>query len=108
MKFQNPSFKNFFERTDKRTNGRTNEQTDKPKAICSPPFQSWGHKKWKHYLPYDKSIRMFRRSMVTNPIVSGRNSNSSKILCMSSLIASLKRIGSTATEKTWIHRFFIR
>ena len=39
MKFQNPSFKIFFERTD----GRTNKRTDKPKAICSPLFQSWGH-----------------------------------------------------------------
>ena len=34
MKFQNPSFKFFL-------NGRT----DKTKAICSPLFQSWGHKK---------------------------------------------------------------
>ena len=40
MKFQNPSFKFFFERTDEQTDGRT----DKPKAICSPLFQSWGHK----------------------------------------------------------------
>ena len=24
--------------------GQTNKQTDKPKAICSPLFQSWGHK----------------------------------------------------------------
>ena len=37
MKFENPSFKFFF-------NGRTNTQTDKPKAICFPLFQSWGHK----------------------------------------------------------------
>ena len=22
-------------------------RTDKPKAICSPLLQSWGHKKWK-------------------------------------------------------------
>ena len=29
---------------------------------------------------------------------SGRNSNSSKIVCMSSLYTSLKRIGSIATE----------
>ena len=36
MKFQDPSFKFFL-------NGRT----DKPKAICSPLFQSWGHKKRK-------------------------------------------------------------
>ena len=35
MKFQNPSF-NFF------LNGCTNKRTDKPKAICSPLFQSWG------------------------------------------------------------------
>ena len=39
---------------------------------------------------------------------SGRNSNSSKILCMSSLPASLKRIGSIATDKKWWHRFFRR
>ena len=24
--------------------GQTDKQTDKPKAICSPLFQSWGHK----------------------------------------------------------------
>ena len=42
MKFQNPSFKCFL---NGRTNGQMNKQTDKPKAICSPLFQSWGHKK---------------------------------------------------------------
>ena len=36
---------------------------------------------------------------------SGRNSNSSEILCMSSLPASIKRIGSKATEKSWRHKF---
>ena len=35
---------------------------------------------------------------------SGRNSNSSEILCMSSLPASI-RIGSKTTEKRWRHRF---
>ena len=35
MKFQNPSL-------NRRTNAHTH--TDKPKAICSPLFQSWGHK----------------------------------------------------------------
>ena len=39
MKFQNPSLNLFFERTDARTHTRTH----KPKAICSPLFQSWGH-----------------------------------------------------------------
>ena len=39
MKFQNPSFKMFLK------DGRTHRdgRTDKPKAICSPLFQSWGH-----------------------------------------------------------------
>ena len=36
---------------------------------------------------------------------SGRNSNSCEILCMSSLPASIKRIGSNITEKRWRHRF---
>ena len=39
MKFQNPSLNSV-------TDGRTNGRTDKPKAICSPLFQSWGHKKY--------------------------------------------------------------
>ena len=36
---------------------------------------------------------------------SGRNFNSSKILCMSSLHVSIKRIGPKAAEKRWRHRF---
>ena len=36
---------------------------------------------------------------------SGRNSNSSDILCMSSLPASIKKIGSKTAEKRWRHRF---
>ena len=35
---------------------------------------------------------------------SGPNSNSSEILCMSSLPASIKRVGSKTTEKRWRHR----
>ena len=35
----------------------------------------------------------------------GRNSNSSKVLCMSSLPTSIKRIRSKATEKRWRHHF---
>ena len=38
-------------------------------------------------------------------VQSGRNSNSSKILCMSSLPASIKRIGSKTTKKRWRHHF---
>ena len=36
---------------------------------------------------------------------SGWNSNSSEILCMSLLPASIKRIGSKTTKKRWRHRF---
>ena len=36
MKFQNPSFNVF-------NAGRKEANTDKPKPICSPRFQSWGH-----------------------------------------------------------------
>ena len=35
----------------------------------------------------------------------GRKSNSSKILCMFSLPASIKRTGSKTTKKRWRHRF---
>ena len=38
-------------------------------------------------------------------VLSDRNSNSSKILCMSLLPASIKRIGSKDTEKRWRHHF---
>ena len=38
-------------------------------------------------------------------VQSGRNSNSSETLCMSSLPASIKRIRSKTTEKRWRHRF---
>ena len=38
-------------------------------------------------------------------VQSGRNSNLSEILCMSSLPASIKRIGSKPTEKWWRHHF---
>ena len=41
MKFQNPSFKCFL---NGRTHTQTDGRTDKPKAICSPLFQSWWHK----------------------------------------------------------------
>ena len=38
-------------------------------------------------------------------VQSGWNSNSSEILCISSLPASIKRIGSKTTKKRWRHRF---
>ena len=55
---------------------------------------------FSHY----KSMRNFSdaQGQVVGP---GRNSNSSEILCMSSLPASIKRIGSKTTEKRWRHCF---
>ena len=41
MKFQNPSLNSVL---NGRKDERMDERTHKPKAICSPLFQSWGHK----------------------------------------------------------------
>ena len=41
MKFQNPSFKFFFEGTDKQTDRQTKGQAE---SNMLPLFQSWGHK----------------------------------------------------------------
>ena len=63
---------------------------------------------WRHHLPIISLWEIFRRSRAANYIVrvqSGWKSNSSKILCMSSLPASIKRIRSKTTEKRGRHRF---
>ena len=61
---------------------------------------------WRHHFPIISLWEIFRRSRAANSIVqSGQKSNSSEILCMSSLLASIKRIGSKTTEKRWRHRF---
>ena len=57
-------------------------------------------KKWKHQL--------FRRLRAANSVVRGRPgriSNSSKLLSMSSLPVSIKRIPSRTTEKKWQNSF---
>ena len=57
-------------------------------------------KKWKHQL--------FRHLRAANSVVgSGRISNSSKLLCMSSLPVSMKMIPSRTTEKKGQHLFQI-
>ena len=61
---------------------------------------------WRHYFPIISLWEIFRCSRQLTPlsvVQSGRKSNSSKILCMSSLPASIKRIGSKTTEKRWRH-----
>ena len=54
---------------------------------------------------HDKSMGNVLDAQGQLSLRSGRNSNSSGILCMSSLPASIKRIGSKATEKRWRHYF---
>ena len=55
---------------------------------------------------YKSMGNCFRRSRAANSsFQSGRNSNSSEILCMALLPASIKRIESKIIEKTWRHRF---
>ena len=64
---------------------------------------------WRHHFPFYKSIGNFLDLKAANSLVpvvqSGRNSNSSEILCISSLHASIKRIGPKTTEKSWRHHF---
>ena len=57
--------------------------------------------------PKIKLYRAFMPVLVTSNFDddSIKNSNPSEILCMSSLPASIKRIGSKATEKRWRHLF---
>ena len=45
-------------------------------------------------------------SKVNNPIWSDPNSNTFKLLCLSSLPASLTKSQSKVTEKSWRHHFF--
>ena len=64
---------------------------------------------WRHHFPIIKSMGNFldaQGQLTPSSVVrSGRNSNSSEILCMSSLPANIKRIGSKATKKRWRHHF---
>ena len=62
----------------------------------------------RHHYPIISLWDFFRPQGQVTPksdVRSGRNSNSSEILCMSSLPASIKRIGSKTTEKRWRHHF---
>ena len=63
---------------------------------------------WRHHLPIISLWEIFRRSRAANSesvVRTGRNSNSSEILCMSLLPASIKMIGWKSTEKRWRHYF---
>ena len=73
MKFQNPSL--IFFLTEGHTHGRKHGCTDKPKPICSPLFQSWGHK---------KTTDSKQKSMKNYPLCNELN-NKVKDVCESTL-----------------------
>ena len=63
---------------------------------------------WRHHFPLISLWEIFRRSRAANSIFGGPiwpKFELSEILCMSSLPASIKRLGSKATEKRWRHHF---
>ena len=66
-------------------------------------------KMWWHRFPHYKSMGFFsytQGQLTPKSVVeTGQISNSSKLSCMSSLPASMKRIRSKTYEKTWWHRF---
>ena len=60
---------------------------------------------FSHYKSKGKFLDAQGQLTPLSVVRSGPNSNLSEILCMSSLPASIKRIGSKITEKRWRHRF---
>ena len=60
---------------------------------------------YSHYKSMGKFLDTQGQLTPKSVVRSGLNSNSSDILCMSSLAASIKRIGSKTTEKRWIYHF---
>ena len=66
----------------------------------------WAKQQTKKLRPKPTKINSFMSGPSLSQVVqAGRNLNSSQILCMSSLPASIKRIGPKTTEKRWRHRF---
>ena len=64
------------------------------------------HVAWRNNFPIISLWNFFRCSRTANSVVSGPVwPKSSEILCMSSLPASIKSIGSKATGKRWLHHF---
>ena len=66
-------------------------------------------KKWRHRFSHYKPMGIFsdvQGQLTPQSVVrAGRNSNSSKLSCMSSLPASMKRFGWKTGVKKWRHRF---
>ena len=84
------------------TSSLTKKKPCSPKGNDAHPraiIQS--EKKWKHQ--FFRHLRA--ASSVVSVVGSGQISNSSKLLCMSSLPVSMKWIPSRTTEKKWQHLF---
>ena len=60
---------------------------------------------FSHYQSIGNVLDAQGQLTMLSVVRSGRNSNSSEIVCMSSLPASIKKIRSKATEKMWRHYF---
>ena len=60
---------------------------------------------WRHHFPMGNFLDTQGQLTPQSVVRSGQNSNLFEILCMSSFPASIKRIGSKATEKRWRHYF---
>ena len=60
---------------------------------------------FSHYMSMGNFLDAQGQLTLYSVVRSGQNSNSFEILCMSSLPASIKRIGSKATEKRWRYHF---
>ena len=79
------------------TNNFDDDSIENERAIMETPFSHY--KSMGNFL--DAQGQLTPRSVVR----SGQNLNSSEILCISLLPASIGRIGSKATEKRWRHHF---
>ena len=82
MKFQNPSLKNLL-------NGWTNGHTHKPKAICSPLFQSWGHNRGADQLinglalPVHSDLLIKReKNIILDILINCRSHKQGKNVCL--------------------------
>ena len=94
-------------------------QTHPRSHVCNHYLQVWkkfdqeqprkSEKKWRHRFSHYKPMGIFsdvQGQLTPQSVVrAGRNSNSSELSCMSSLPASMKRIGWKTGEKKWRHRF---
>ena len=79
------------------TSNFDDDSIKKERARMETPFS--------HYKSMGNVLDAQGQQTPKSVVQSGRNSNPTKILCMSLLPANIKRIRSKATEKRWRHHF---